>query len=557
MNFDPKYKKITTIILLIVGICLVITGLILSKMIKDANGDEGRYWFYEESVSTGQPVILEDVFILSANEETFSFLYDHMTYEVEGNLAEPYFGVANITIEGEAVTKISIKPDFVEDVLSAYTDSEIKTKNLGTWGRKENVPIYRVTDNQVSEEDWNATIIGVSNLQYVLDNGIVSAILLKEECVPTDIRVVIKNGSDIFYNNVYIKTRSNGAVIDAAAHISANGNSMLTLTDGFGLEICDSSGNPLDAPYEGYLHVYPTESGYVVVNELAMETYLKYVVPSEMQISFGHEALKAQAVCARTYAYSQMHNQSYAAYGANIDDSTAFQAYHNTGRYPESDAAVDQTAGEVITCNGELITCYYYSTSPGITNNMSTWESADTDYIACSGMEFSNGLNLQIESDFSKFINQQTQCYDAGSSFYRWNAVLDTATIRDESKGALQGISVKARNEAGYITAIELQYANTTEILRNENDIRRALGIYQTEIQLNNGETRTDISMVPSACFEVAEISDGKIVLRGGGFGHGIGMSQYGAKGMGEQGYSYKDIIGYYYENVEVKDNGI
>ena len=120
MNFDPKYKKITTIILLIVGICLVITGLILSKMIKDANGDEGRYWFYEESVSTGQPVILEDVFILSANEETFSFLYDHMTYEVEGNLAEPYFGVANITIEGEAVTKISIKPDFVEDVLSIY-----------------------------------------------------------------------------------------------------------------------------------------------------------------------------------------------------------------------------------------------------------------------------------------------------------------------------------------------------------------------------------------------------------------------------------------------------
>ena len=252
-----------------------------------------------------------------------------------------------------------------------------------------------------------------------------------------------------------------------------------------------------------------------------------------------------------------MHNQSYAAYGANIDDSTAFQAYHNTGRYPESDAAVDETAGEVITCNGELITCYYYSTSPGVTNNMSAWESADTEYIACSGMEFSDGLNLQIESDFSKFINQQTECYDAGSSFYRWNAVLDTATIRDESKGALQGISVKARNEAGYITAIELQYANTTEILRNENDIRRALGVYQTEIQLNNGQTRTDISMVPSACFEVAEVSDGKIVLRGGGFGHGIGMSQYGAKSMAELGYDYKDIINYYYENVEVENSTI
>lgn len=553
MNFDPKYKKITTIILLIVGICLILTGLILTRLMKMANANADRYWFYEQAVSTGQPVVLEDVFIVSVGEETFSFVHDHMTYEVEGSLAEPYFGVANITIEGEKIVKISMKPDYIEDVLSAYTSSTITTKSNGVWTRKENVPIYRVMDNQVTQEDWNTTMIGVSNLQYILENGIISAVLIKEEAVPTDIRVVVKNGNDIFYPNIYIKTRSNGAVIDVNAYFSSNGGNKLTLNDGFGLEVCDSGGNALEMPYEGYLHVYSTENGYVLVNELEMETYLKYVVPSEMQISFGHEALKAQAVCARTFAYSQMYNQSYAAYGANIDDSTAFQAYHNTGRYPESDAAVDETAGEIITCNGELITCYYYSTSPGVTNDMSAWESADNDYIACSGMEFSNGLNLQIESDFSKFINQQTECYDAGSSFYRWNSILDTSVIGDESKGTLKGLSIKTRNEAGYITTIELQYENTTEILRNENDIRRALGLYQTEIQLNNGQIRTDISMIPSACFEIAEISEGKIVLRGGGFGHGIGMSQYGAKSMAEQGYNYKEIIDYYYENVVVE----
>lgn len=553
MNFDPKYKKITTIILLIVGICLILTGLILTRLMKMANANADRYWFYEQAVSTGQPVVLEDVFIVSVGEETFSFVHDHMTYEVEGSLAEPYFGVANITIEGEKIVKISMKPDYIEDVLSAYTSSTITTKSNGVWTRKENVPIYRVMDNQVTQEDWNTTMIGVSNLQYILENGIISAVLIKEEAVPTDIRVVVKNGNDIFYPNIYIKTRSNGAVIDVNAYFSLNGGNKLTLNDGFGLEVCDSGGNALETPYEGYLHVYSTENGYVLVNELEMETYLKYVVPSEMQISFGHEALKAQAVCARTFAYSQMYNQSYAAYGANIDDSTAFQAYHNTGRYPESDAAVDETAGEIITCNGELITCYYYSTSPGVTNDMSAWESADNDYIACSGMEFSNGLNLQIESDFSKFINQQTECYDAGSSFYRWNSILDTSVIGDESKGTLKGLSIKTRNEAGYITTIELQYENTTEILRNENDIRRALGLYQTEIQLNNGQIRTDISMIPSACFEIAEISEGKIVLRGGGFGHGIGMSQYGAKSMTEQGYNYKEIIDYYYENVVVE----
>lgn len=552
MNFDPKYKKITAIILLVVGICLILTGLILTKQMKTTNAEEGMYWFFEESVSTGQPVLLEDAFIVSVTEDKFTFLYDYMTYEVEGKLSETYFGVANITIEGEKVGKISIKPDSMEDVLSAYTNKTITLKNNGMWNRKEVLPIYYVMDNQVTQVDWNKTIIGVSNLEYVLDNGVISAILIKEETLPTDIRVVIKNGSDIFYNNVYIKTRSNGAVIDANAYFTVNGGTKLSLKDGFGLEICDSTGNPLDTPFEGYLHVYATENGYVLVNELEMETYLKYVVPSEMQISFGQEALKAQAVCARTFAYSQMYNQTYAAYGANIDDSTAFQAYHNTTRYLESDTAVDETAGEVITCNGALITCYYYSTSPGVTNDMTTWESANTDYIACSGFEFSNGLNLQIESDFSKFINQQTECFDSASSFYRWKSVLDTSIIKDESKGALQNISIKSRNEAGYITAIELQYANASEILKNENEIRTVLGAYQTEIILNNEQVRTDLSMVPSACFEVAEVTEGKIVLRGGGFGHGIGMSQYGAKAMAEYGYSYKDIIAYYYENVEV-----
>ena len=553
MKFDPKYKRVTVIILLIVGICLVITGLILSKLMKETNGTEGEYWFFEESLSTGQPIVLENVYITTITDNSFSFIYDHMNYEVEGMLEESYIGVANISIMGDKIEKISIKPDFIEDVLSGYTQNAIVTKSKGQWNREDVLPLYKVDDTHVTQVDWNETIIGVSNLRYILDDGLVCAIIIEEEAVPRDIRVVIKNGSDIFYNNVYIKTRSNGALIDADAYFSSNSEQILSLNDGFGLEICDSNGAPMEVPFEGYLYVYKTDNGYVVVNELDMETYLKYVVPSEMQISYGHEALKAQAVCARTYAYSQMYNQSYAAYGANIDDSTAFQAYHNQSRYPESDAAVDETAGEVITCNGELIPCYYYSTSPGVTNNMTAWESEDTEYIACSGMEFANNLNLQIESDFSKFIQQQVECYDSGSSFYRWNSVLDISSAKDADKGKLLGLSIKARNEAGYITAIELQYENSTEIIRNEYDIRYVLGLYQTEIQLNNGQIRTDIDMVPSACFEVAEISEGKIVLRGGGFGHGIGMSQYGAKSMAEFGHSYKDIINYYYENVVVE----
>ena len=94
---------------------------------------------------------------------------------------------------------------------------------------------------------------------------------------------------------------------------------------------------------------------------------------------------------------------------------------------------------------------------------------------------------------------------------------------------------------------------NDNGFLKKENEIRRVLGKYLQEVILQNEQVRTDLSMLPSACFEVLSNSDGQIVIRGGGNGHGIGMSQYGARGMAEKGYNYKESLDYYYENVIVK----
>ena len=91
------------------------------------------------------------------------------------------------------------------------------------------------------------------------------------------------------------------------------------------------------------------------------------------------------------------------------------------------------------------------------------------------------------------------------------------------------------------------------KILKKENEIRKILGKYLQEVILQNEQVRTDLTMLPSACFEVLVNAEGQIVLRGGGNGHGIGMSQYGARGMAEKGYSYKEILDYYYDNIVVK----
>lgn len=548
-----KNKKIVWIILLLMIISLVFTGVILFQMMKDTDGEEVRLWFFEESVQTGQPVVLQNAYIISNEENVLTFLYDYKTYEVSGTLEQEFSGIGDIHIDGEKVSKISIKPDSVNGVLQSYTEGELVLKDHGAERKNTSLPIYQVVEGQVKQREWTQMIIGVSNIQCVMEKGVVCGIILQEDVVPTDIRVVMKNGESIFYPQIYIKKQSDGTLIDINSHMHDAGITSYTLEDTQGLIMCDSQGNATEELFEGKLHFIMEPEGIVLINEVAMETYLKHVIPSEMPKNFGAEALKAQAVCARTYAYTHMNNQSYAKYGANVDDTTAFQAYHNTSRTTETDAAVDATTGEVVTCNGELISCYYYSTSPGVTNNLSSWESNDTEYIACAGSEFSEGLDLTDATDFSRFMTQQVISYDAISNFYRWKAVLDISEVKDETKGALQSIVVKNRNEAGYIIELELKFANTTEVLKHENKIRKVLGAYLQEVILQNEQVRTGLSMIPSACFEVLDISDGQIVLRGGGNGHGIGMSQYGARGMAEKGFSYKEIIEYYYENVVVK----
>ena len=546
-------KKITIIILLLTIISLIFTGIILMKMIKDTEKKEQRVWFFEESIQTGKPVVLKNAYIISNEGNKLNFLYDYKTYEVEGCMTQQHTGIADIHVDGEKISKVSIKPDYVEGILQSYTDGEVVLKEHGTEQKNTSLPIYQFVDGQVKQKECTQMILGVSNIQCVKENGVVCGIILQEDVVPTDIRVLMKNGNDIFHPQLYIKKQSDGTIVNINQYMGEAGILSYTLEDAKGLVVCDSKGNALEEVFEGKLHFHIEPSGIVMVNELPMETYLKYVLPSEMPKNFGEEALKAQAVCARTYAYVHMNNQSYAKYGANIDDTTTFQAYHNTYRTNETDVAVDATIGEVATCNGELISCYYFSTSPGVTNNTTSWGGGTSEYIACAGFEFSEGLDLTKDTDFSRFMSQQVMSYDAVSNYYRWKAVLDISTVRDKEKGALKSLTVKSRNEAGYVTKMEVVYENTTDVLQKENEIRKILGKYLQEVILQNEEVRTDLTMLPSACFEILVNADGQIVLRGGGNGHGIGMSQYGARGMAEKGYNYKEILDYYYQNVVVK----
>ena len=521
MNFNPKYKKITAIILLIVMIALVLTGLIVRKLIKETNNRISQNWFFEESIRTGQPILLTNAFILSNESGVLRFVYDYTTYEIDGTLEESYFGVANILVDGDDITKVSIKPDIIEDVLVSYTEDSIGLKTIGNVQRYSTVPVYKITDDGVSQVEWNSFIVGVSQIRCVMEQGHVTAILIEKEVVPNDVRVIIKNKDTIYYPELYVKRVSNDLILNIKAILDANNLSSFEISDEVGLMICDNTGQTIGNMYEGTFRIESTLDGMVLVNVVPMETYVKYVLPSEMQTNFAHEALKAQAVCARTYAYSHMKNQTYARYGANLDDTTAFQVYNSFGRYPQTDAAVEETTGEVISCNGELIACYYYSTSPGVTNDMTSWENNNPEYITVCGTEALNGWNLQDEEDFSAYMREDISSFDANSQFYRWKAILNVEEEQENEYGLLKEIRILERNTAGFVVSLELVYEEDVVLIKNENSIRTVLGKYLKELILNDESVRTNMTMLPSACFEIIEESDGKIVLRGGGFGHG------------------------------------
>ena len=125
----------------------------------------------------------------------------------------------------------------------------------------------------------------------------------------------------------------------------------------------------------------------------------------------------------------------------------------------------------------------------------------------------------------------------------------------DEKYGKLKSMKVEERSRSGYVLKLKVSFEEGDRIYEKENDIRYALGRYLLSLTLADGSKRTNFHSVPSACFEVASVDDGTIVLKGGGFGHGIGMSQYGADAMGRAGKNWQEILKFYYQGVEIVKN--
>ena len=185
-----------------------------------------------------------------------------------------------------------------------------------------------------------------------------------------------------------------------------------------------------------------------------LETYLVYVVPSEMPESYGLEALKAQAVCARSYACRQIEGGAYASYGAHVDDTTNFQVYNNTQTDDLTRQAVRETSGQVLTYNGALVTTYYYATSCGYGNDMGVWGSSASDYPYLKSIHMSEGEapDLSSEESFRAFLAERDASnLESGSPWYRWETVISAEKMTQRMDRFLSGYAKSHREQVLFL----------------------------------------------------------------------------------------------------------
>ncbi len=296
--------------------------------------------------------------------------------------------------------------------------------------------------------------------------------------------------------------------------------------------------------YRGKLELYSSSEGIVLVNELPLEEYLYAVVPSEMPASYELEALKTQAVCARSYAVKQTKDYSYPEYKAHVDDSVSFQVYGNSKEKDSAIQAVKETAGQKVWHHGSVATTYYFSTSCGRTTSSEAWGTKPND-----ANSYLQSVELKGKESF----------YEEKLPWYRWKATISEKILGElickntgQDIGTLKQVEVTKRGPGDVALQFKAIGEKGEVLVDTENKIRRALGGKGYTIEKNDGKTVKSSELLPSAFFQIKK--EGKsYVIEGGGYGHGIGMSQNGANEMAKEGKNYKEILQTFYQNIEVK----
>ena len=532
-------------------------------------------------------------------------------YSLGGELEQDLSSsVADITIVEQTILKVAVKLDVITGRVLLTTDNYIEIEDYGKVKLADNFWIYKVYD-ELKIEPIKAILVGYANTEFVLEDDKICAAIIKEPIEAENIRVLIKteNFANMVHDTVTVTSDEDFFIsygkekkeYTKGAKVTINPNSDLMEKGRISIKsekeegkitILSINRNGISPSYRGTLEIALKEEELIVVNELSIEEYLYAVIPSEMPTSYGTESLKVQAICARSYAYKQLMANSCSDYGAHVDDSYSYQVYNNIPENEVSIEAVKETYGKVLQYNNEIITAYYFSTSCGHTANAhEVWNSTqEVPYLigALQSEQTVENLDLTDENTFKAFITEDNyESYEKELAWYRWNVTMSMEDLKDsidknlnarykanpkliqtlqkdgtyvsvpvDTVGKVKEIEITERKLGGIITEIIIKGSKRTIKVMTEYNIRTLLAPIDSTIVRQDESKVEGLSMLPSAFFVLEAIEkDGKLSeyqITGGGYGHGVGMSQNGAKVLVDKGKTYEEVLKHFYQGVEI-----
>ncbi len=445
--------------------------------------------------------------------------------------------------------------------------------------------------NAVCANDGKIVKVGISNTNfkdYYYNNITISATsnfrltdkktgnVISDFGADENIKVVIQD--NLF--NVFQENTKIASAIEGPIEVSSE-NGYVTVTN------LKRAGKP--AYYRGTFEItkVPNKNNqFNLINVLDLQSYLKGVVPNEMPVRFGEEALKAQAILARNYVLKPREKNYH---NFDVCDSVACQVYYgaNTEK-PESDRAVEETENLVALYDGEMILALYSSTAGGYTesyeNAFSTNFNNGTKMFPGMPKPYLKGVPdnpktkaLNTENDVKTFYTTKPETFDNDSPYFRWTkewsidelenvlrktlksqsstGFVSPKLTKPEDFGHLKEIKVVKRGVSGKAMSVDIITDKGTFNVQKELQIRRVF--QKNNIGLPSANVIFEIQTTDTNTKNKKDKNDNttctkKVVAYGGGFGHGVGMSQWGAGSMGKKGYSYGEIIQHYYKNTSI-----
>ncbi len=554
--------------------------------------------------------------------EVFFYGYDRV-FPGSG-LPEDCNGVlADVTIRSHQVSQVDLKRESIQAKVLSSGDDYIELEGYGKVPVAEDFQAYKIYE-KLELQDLSAVLIGYDNQQFVVADGVICGALTVKSLEASNIRVLIKSQdfASIWHENLTITSQDPFRVACGDWEQTFQAGERLELTpDHEWLDMgrlvitCDSyagelqvtsfsrsQGNP---SYKGRLEITAGEQGLLLVNDLLLEDYLCRVVPSEMPASYPMDALKAQAVCARSYAYRHILGNGYREYGAHVDDSTYYQVYNNIDEQKSTTQAVQETYGKAAFWQDQAIQAYYYSTGWGVSEDVEIWgTNQQENYGYLCVKELFRGGGQEGEPDYSSEEQFRTRFddpsavqanaaeggqtgadYDSAYPWYRWKTSVTAETLAETLNQKLpeflerypeqirmegdrenaekmfgdevSAIEITRRLRGGSVDEVALIGDGVTVYAQGQLPIRNLLGSAGLIYEKNDG-SESEMSSFPSTFFYVDTEEGGEgnrsFTFRGGGYGHGVGMSQNGAAAMAETGMSYEEILSFFFEGIGLEE---